>query len=181
MLSIIKEMIAQRGFDLYLPGEKTEQKDVLIAKKDEGLLYVKIYEGKLELNVTRKFISDTFLFSDDDTITLRQPKEDDRVVVQVVVICKSFQNSHLKDCQNTSRRIQLIRSDFFNVNITQLAPRHEKVDKEIMRSWTTITPSSLPTLLVSDPNCTFYNFRVGDLVRITRAGGEIGYRMVRAK
>jgi hypothetical protein len=160
----IKDMITQRGFyDIRL------DENALIGRRNNDILYVKIYKGKFELNVVKEFLSTTFNLSKDE-IRLKDLTN----VSNVIIVCQSFQNSHVKEFKGISSLIQIIRRDFFNINITALTPKHEKVPhSDIMGLY------HIAAIKIDDPNCIFYNFIVGDLIKITRSDGEIYFRIVK--
>jgi DNA-directed RNA polymerase subunit H (RpoH/RPB5) len=135
-------------------------------------IYVHIFEDKLDLNRMREFLSSNFTITSDGSITI---KNTDCIVAELVVVCKSFQNSHVKEFKVVSHRIQLMREDFFNVNITEKAPGHRLADPNTV----VLYKSSLPVLKLDDPMCVFYNFAKSDLIQITRSDGEICYRVVK--
>ncbi|CCV02054.1 RNA polymerase II subunit Rpb5b [Invertebrate iridovirus 25] len=165
---IVKEMMVQRNFKEY----KIKEDNYIIGVRDNNeYIYIKIYPGKFEIKVVREFLSTKFNMSSGGDITT---KISNKNVVELIIICKSFQNSHVKEFKELSKRIQLIRSDFFNINITKKAPCHLKVDGSIIKN-----KKELPILKEHDPNCIFYNFVKGDLIKIIRSDGEVCYRLVR--
>jgi DNA-directed RNA polymerase subunit H (RpoH/RPB5) len=164
MIETVKEMMVQRGFREYKARD-----GYIIGKNDsENYIYIRIFDGKLELNVVREFLS-KFTIDSKGNIS-----KGGKNVVQMVIICKSFQNSHIKEFREVSKHIQLIRCDFFNINITKKIPLHQKVDGTIIRN-----TRELPILKETDPPCKFYNFVKGDVIRVKRSDGEICYRLVR--
>ncbi|ADO00500.1 hypothetical protein WIV_gp156 [Wiseana iridescent virus] len=168
---IVKEMMVQRNFKEY----KIKEDNYIIGVTMNTLgnneyIYIKIYPGKFEIKVVREFLSTKFNIHNEGVTT----KISNKNVVQLIIICKSFQNSHVKEFKELSPHIQLIRSDFFNINITKKAPSHLKVDGSIIKN-----KKELPILKISDPNCIFYNFVKGDLIKIIRSDGEVCYRLVR--
>jgi len=164
---IIKEMMVQRNFHEYKIREK-----YMIGVNDENkFLYIKIFQGKFELNVVREFLWSKFIIDSEGNITT---KISNKEVVQLVIICKSFQNSHVKEFKEVSKKIQLIRGDFFNINITKKAPLHQKIENNIIRN-----KREIAIIKEDDPNCIFYNFVKGDVIRVVRSDGDICYRLVR--
>jgi DNA-directed RNA polymerase subunit H (RpoH/RPB5) len=163
----IKEMMVQRGFETikeyedYLLGENINTKEYI---------YIRIFNGKLELNTVRKFLCTNFTFEGGNVIL----KNSDKVIVQLVIVCTSFQNSHIKEFVDISNHIQLIRSDFFNINITKKAPLHQKVPSNLIQN-----KKELPIIKITDPNCIFYNFKKRDVIRVVRSDGDICYRLVK--
>lgn len=166
-IEVVKEMMVQRNFKEYKSGE-----GYVIGKNDENkFIYIKIFDGKLELNVVREFLWSKFTIENDGII---KTKIHGKNVVQLVIVCKSFQNSHVKEFKGVSKHIQLIRSDFFNINITKKAPLHQKVDENEIKN-----KREIAIIKEEDPNCIFYNFVKGDVIRVTRFDGDICYRLVK--
>lgn len=166
----VKQMIGQRGFKIF----KEEESHILGWREahDESreYIYVKIFNTKFELKVVREFLSSTFNL---ESFNLKL-KKSNKNVVQLVIISNSFQNSHIKEFMEVSRHIQLIRSDFFNINITRKAPKHHKIDVNFIKN-----KKEIAVIKIDDPICVFYKFEKGDLIRVVRFDGEISYRLVK--
>lgn len=169
-LNVVKEMMIQRKFneykirDTFMIGSRLNNDQL-------EFLYIKIFNTKFELNVVREFLCSKFNIDSNGNIVTKNTNKN---VVQLVIICKSFQNSHVKEFKEVSNRIQLIKEDFFNINITKKAPYHEKVTMVH-----NINKKEIPIIKESDPNCIFYNFVKGDIIRVIRSDGDICYRLVR--
>lgn len=172
-IQIVKEMMEQRKFQEYKTGE-----DYIIGRNDNNeYIYIKIYNSKFELNTVREFLWSMFDIDSNGVMLMRRRKGDkvgSKNVVQLVIICTSFQNSHVKEFTEISKRIQLIKNDFFNINITKKAPLHQKVDENVIKN-----KKEIPIIKEDDPNCIFYNFTKGDIIRVTRSDGDICYRLVK--
>lgn len=192
MYQVIKEMIEHRGYIEYLypvRKSKTLVSDILIACKSDqrSAICVKIFENKLELNVVREFLAKNFKISEDvielqigDILKRRKESSgpESVIVEELIIVCKSYQNSHTNEFRDVSKHIQIIRSDFFNVNVTKIAPTHQKVDLETITEMG-FKKHNIPIILSSDPQCVFNNFKKGDLIRVVRRCGEISYRIVK--
>jgi DNA-directed RNA polymerase subunit H (RpoH/RPB5) len=164
----VKEMMVQRNFKEY----KSNENYIIGINHNRQYIYIKIYETKFELNTVREFLKLKFILNDNEIYTKSTKKH----VVQLVIICKSFQKSHVKEFRETySKNIQIIRSDFFNINITKKAPLHQKVDDLTFIK----NKRELPIIKSDDPNCIFYNFSKGDVIRVIRSDGDICYRLVK--
>jgi DNA-directed RNA polymerase subunit H (RpoH/RPB5) len=167
-LEVIQEMMAQRNFKEY-----KKRDDYLMGVNDHNqFIYIKIYQGKFELNTVREFLWSKFIINSSGDIVTKISQKN---VVQLVIVCKNFQNSHLKEFKEISNHIQLIKSDFFNINITKKSPQHSKViDYSFLKN-----KKELPIIKEDDPNCIFYNFKKGDIIRVVRSDGDICYRLVK--
>ncbi|ABF82122.1 hypothetical protein MIV092R [Invertebrate iridescent virus 3] len=169
-IDVVREMMAQRGFEEY---KIRPEYMVGVNRETNDYIYIKIFPGKFELNTVREFLARQFypiIDPDEKIVTKKTFKH----IVQLVIISKTFQNSHFKEFREISRRIQLIRSDFFNINITTKAPRHERVPKDYIKN-----RFEIPIIKETDPNCIFYNFVKDDVIRVTRSDGDICYRLVK--
>lgn len=169
-IEVVQEFLSQRGFK-----EVKKRKGVLVGVRQSGhapeYIYIKMFETKFELNTVRDFVWSNFVINSSGQIL---EKTSNNVICQLVIICLSFQNSHVKEFREASPNIQIIRSDFFNVNITTIVPHHQKVSHEAEFS-----KKGLPVIKEDDPICVFYFFKKGDLIRVIRKNGEICYRVVK--
>jgi DNA-directed RNA polymerase subunit H (RpoH/RPB5) len=181
-IEIVKEMMEQRNFK---ECKTREDSSIIIGVNDENeYIYIKMFSSKFELNTVREFLWSKFDIDSGGVISIRQRRvESSRDppglgsspnVAQLVIICASFQNSHVKEFTEISKRIQIIKSDFFNINITKKAPLHQKVNKNMIKN-----KKELPIIKEDDPNCVFYNFSKGDVIRVIRFDGDICYRLVK--
>lgn len=85
---------------------------------------------------------------------------------------------------NPNHKIEVWNWEGCQVNITKhvLVPRHERCapgELERMCAIHHTSPELLPVLLTTDPVCRWYDFPVGSMIKITRASGEIAYRVVK--
>jgi DNA-directed RNA polymerase subunit H (RpoH/RPB5) len=171
-IEIVKEMMVQRDFKEY----KNRENYVMGVNDKNEYIYIKMFNSKFELNTVREFVWSKFDIDSNGVISIRKRKRGDqpnKLVVQLVIICTSFQNSHVKEFTQISKHIQLIKSDFFNINITKKAPLHQKVNNHVIKN-----KKEIPIIKEDDPNCVFYNFTKGDVIRVTRSDGDICYRLV---
>ena len=176
-IEIVKQMMIQRNFR----ESKTQEDCIMGINNDKNeYIYIKIFNSKFELNTVREFLWSNFDIDSSGVILIRQkpstrePAASLLEVSQLVIISTSFQNSHVKEFTEISKRIQLVRSDFFNINITKKAPLHQKVTKDVIKN-----KKEIPIIREDDPNCVFYNFTKGDIIRIIRSDGDICYRLVK--
>lgn len=163
----IKAMIGNRGFEHL---KVLENGDMVANRAESTYIYVRIFKGKLDLSLTKTFLSSTFTIADDH-LRIRDTGE---TVAQLVIVNESFQNSHVEIFATMSDRIQLMRSDFFNIDIVSKTSTHSKADSSLIKN-----KNDLPVLRIDDPVSRYYNFSKGDLIQIVRRGGEVCYRHVR--
>lgn len=169
-IDIVKEMMIQRNYK-----EKESSSDCIIGVNDENdHIYIKIFNSKFELNIIREFLCKNFDINSEGIIRIRDSEGCAARVAELVIVCFNFQNSHFKELKQISVRIQLIKSDFFNINITKKAPLHQKVTPPA-----NLNKKEIPIIKEDDPNCIFYNFIKGDVIRVVRHDGDICYRLVK--
>lgn len=77
--------------------------------------------------------------------------------------------------------IELFKSEdlFFNITKHILVPKHEKINKQEQIQFKKSFGTNIPILLKSDPISKFYNFKKGDIIKVTRKNGFISYRIVK--
>ena len=88
--------------------------------------------------------------------------------------------------QNINTKLLSVQFLQFNVSRHKLVPKHEKVDKrivlKIMKKYGLKHKNQLPYIFISDPQCKYNGFRVGDVIKITRVSKtntkSIVYRLV---
>lgn len=66
---------------------------------------------------------------------------------------------------------------FFNITTHRLVPHHELVTKE-ERLQLDPKKGDFPQILQTDPICKFYDFKSGDIIKITRKNSVIVFRTV---
>ena len=76
--------------------------------------------------------------------------------------------------------IELFQEEELQYNITKhyLVPKHEQGSKEY-KEFKTKYGDKFPILLRSDPVSRFCGFKKGDIIKVTRRGGNIMYRIVK--
>lgn len=90
-------------------------------------------------------------------------------------------NNTIANTANIHMTIELFQDIDLQFNITKhiLVPLHEKVSKEEIKELKEkISLKNLPKISRKDPVVRFYNFNKGEVIRVTRRGGEICYRIV---
>lgn len=83
-----------------------------------------------------------------------------------------FYSEDIFTLENDTIQIFKFKNLVFNITKHSLVPKHEKVpEKEIKNLLLKLMISKLsqfPTLLTTDPICKYYNFKVNDLIKISR-------------
>jgi len=77
--------------------------------------------------------------------------------------------------------IELFKCEDLLFNITKhiLVPEHVKLEKEEQREFKKKFGINIPILLKSDPVSRFYNFKKGDIIKVTRKNNFVSYRIVK--
>lgn len=77
--------------------------------------------------------------------------------------------------------IELFKAEdlFFNITKHILVPNHEKLNKQEQIQFKKSFGINIPVLLKTDPISKFYNFKRGDIIKVTRKNGFISYRIVK--
>jgi DNA-directed RNA polymerase I, II, and III subunit RPABC1 len=161
------EMFEQRGYNI-------------IDKDDEQLLALK-KDGKQVC----AFISNTPKFNVEkiqEYITIMKQLD----VFHSIIVYKYNATPVAKKIKEDSTEIliELFQEDELRFNITKhyLVPKHEleyekgsKGAKEFKQKYS----NKFPVLLQNDPVCRFYGFKNGDIIKVTRKGGNVIYRIVK--
>lgn len=76
--------------------------------------------------------------------------------------------------------IEIFSDDELQINITKhdLVPLHEKLSSQECFDFKNKYGTKIPKITTSDPISRFYNFKEGDIIKITRKNGYVAYRIV---
>lgn len=155
----IKQMCIDRGYNILYEKENEIVTDQC---------YI-IFTGDIKININ--YIKDlTRLMTEQD-------------IEHVIVI---YNGNITMNTQNIRDIKLLYNIEFFNekscmYNVTKhtLVPKHEKLNKGCEEyRFIYKEKNNLPHIFEHDPVCKYYNFKQGDLLKITRKGGVIAYRLV---
>lgn len=77
--------------------------------------------------------------------------------------------------------IELFNENELRYDITEhrLVPKHEKISRAEAVEFKKKFGTRIPVILKTDPVARFYSFQRGDIIRITRADGNISFRLVK--
>lgn len=128
------------------------------------------------------------IFTNDIKININYIKDLTRIMTEqniehVIVI---YNGNTTLNAQNINDIKLLYNIEFFNeksfmYNITKcnLVPKHEKLIRKSEEYKLLVKEkSNLPLIYEHDPVCKYYNFKQGDIVKLTRNNGIIAYRLV---
>lgn len=165
VLNTLREMFVQRGYT------DISETDNYIIGYDESKTKVIAIKNITKLNVEE--IKNIFSMMEDENTK------------NFIIVHKgeptSAVNNAVANTNNISYCIELFQDIDLQYNITKhyLVPKHEKATKEeIKEIKEKLSLKNLPKISKSDAIARFYNYRKGDIIRVTRRNGEICYRLV---
>jgi DNA-directed RNA polymerase I, II, and III subunit RPABC1 len=166
VIKTILEMFVQRE---YTDIEDTEGKITATKKNGSKICAFKTIIEKLNIGEIKNLISSM--------------KEDD--IMHSIVIYDGNTTPAVRTAVDVSpeigMNIELFHSDDLQFNITKhiLVPKHELLDEKEAKKFKKTYGTNIPIILKNDPVSRFYDFRRGDIIKITRKTGIIAYRIVR--
>ena len=161
------ELLIQRGYDI-------------IEKDDEHILALK-KDGK-QICV---FLSDTPKFNVEkiqEYISLMRKID----VFHAIIVCKDNATPVAKKIieESNDMIIELFHKEELMCNITKhyLVPKHELAferGSNGAKEFKVKYSDKFPIILKTDPISRFYGFKKGDIIKVTRRGGNVMYRIVK--
>jgi DNA-directed RNA polymerase I, II, and III subunit RPABC1 len=169
-----QEMIIDRGFELdknyselsdadfkYLTHEKKLDLYAFKMKDDKKHgIYVKF--------ITTLRIKPTLIKNYVDEI--REQFKDD--ILDIVIVLKIEPNNTIYKLEK-EKMVQIMNCKELQINKTKhyLVPKHKLISEdesnELLKRYSLISRTQLPLLLHNDPICRYYNFKSGDIVKIS--------------
>ena len=161
---ICLEMFIQRGYSIVEQDE-----DRITAVKQDGNQICAFMANTPKFNVERV----------QEYISLMNELD----VRHSIVVYKETATPMAKKVVSSSNEmiIELFTEEELQYNITKhiLVPLHEKLSDEEAIIFKKNYGIKFATLLKSDPISRFYGYSRGDIIKITRKGGYITYRIVK--
>lgn len=165
------DLVKDRGYEISDNYNKLLDKDLIhliregrlniIGKNGEGdTIYVEFVNGnKIKLSILQEKIK-----------KIKESQEN----VYVIFVIKAKKNSGIKKLETKEKyNIQIFESKYLQINPTKhsLVPYHIKQSEEeiilIRKNYRLLCNSQLPLLLQTDPISRYYNFKKGDVIKIT--------------
>jgi DNA-directed RNA polymerase I, II, and III subunit RPABC1 len=170
IIKTINEMFSQRGYDDIKTGD-VDEREILIGY-DNGKKVVAFLEVITKLN--NSVIQNIYKLMDNldcnHAILVHQGDPTPSA------------NNAINDFANIDMKFELFSSIDLMYNITKhyLVPKHERVSKEELADiQSKLDIKALPKISKKDdPIAKFYDYSKGDVIKVYRKGGEIGYRIV---
>lgn len=157
------DMFCQRGYTI------TEESDKrILATKKDGEIICAYFSDNFKFNVTNL----------EECVSIMT----DNGIHHCIIIYKENITPYASKAIDSFKdiKIELFSEQELNCNITKhvLQPKFELLSPEesveFKKKW-----SKFPTLKHNDPISLFYNFSIGDVIRVTRKNNIITYRIVR--
>ena len=170
---VCKEMVSQRGYKII-----SEKGDQMIAKKNSKKILIIFYEDeKISINIVKECL-----------ILLKEMKINHIILVYKEKFTSCAKQAvklmgNIEECDDLTKIIfEVFNINELQINITKhiLVPKHELATEEEINELLKTTKSldKIPKIYTEDPMCKFYNFKVEDILRITRRNGFVTYRIV---
>jgi DNA-directed RNA polymerase I, II, and III subunit RPABC1 len=161
---ICTEMLQTRGYDII---DTDENKILGENDKEERILAIFPEEPKLNISTIKEIIN---LLKENE-------------VNHGIIIYKENITSSAKKLIESIGDLELetFNKKELQYNLTkhQLVPLHERVNNDDAREIIKKFGTKLPIILKTDAVSRFYNFKQGELIKISRKDGMIVYRIVR--
>ncbi len=160
------ELLADRGYDM---DRVTIDEDMVVAEHEElgGIVIVYINENKLSVNT----LKDVIAMCED--LQIRQ-----LILVYREVITPSAKKT-LESIHTINIEQFALAELMYNPTKHELSSRHELADQEEADEVRAKFGPNLPLLLRSDKMVRWYNYKPGSIIRVTRPGGHVVYRLVK--
>ncbi len=160
------EMLVNRGYN----EEDIEVNDdnIIADNSDMGnIIGVFVSESKLSVNTLR------------DIISACESSGMERLILVYNDSITASANNTLKSVTTVAVEVFCIDELMYNPTMHRLASKHEKIDDDEATVIKTKYGKDLPILLRTDKMSRWYNFKAGDVIKVSRPGGHIIYRLVR--
>lgn len=163
-LTTYLEMVQQRGYHDY-----TIIKDIVVAvnmKTNHMIAVFLLADGKLTIDQIKSFISQTcqielnhciIIFNDTITPIARQ---------------------HIHSIPDIHCELFTVAELQYNITKHNFIPKHTRLSTKQSQLFKERYGTKYPNLSINEPISRFYDYRVGDVIKIDRDGGYITYRIV---
>lgn len=182
------DMLKDRGYNIpdSLNIDYT-QFSVMFSKNE--LKFLISEENQPELYIHYNLSSKNFGKTDLKSVyknAISQIKNEDHKIY--IIIYDKITASIEKDLDTSFKNVEIFTSSFLCINKTKhyTVPKHELLTKEeaeeVFKTYNA-SKKQMPIILKSDPISKYYNFSIGDLIKITRfnknTGKSFSYRIVK--
>jgi len=93
-------------------------------------------------------------------------------LLDIIIVLKIEPNNTIYKLEK-EKMVQIMNCKELQINKTKhtLVPKHQLITdeeaNELLKKYSLISKSQLPLILISDPICRYYNFKQGDIIKIT--------------
>lgn len=163
------QLLEQRGYTCITPTEDEGEKKITAKKEDNSVICVYFCkDAKLNKSVLNKYLVDT------------DEQNSRHLIIVHTGLVTSITNKSIE--QTIDMEIELF-ADFelqFNITMHRLQPKSfEKIDKSTCIKYKKLYGNNFPHMLTKDPIARFYNYKKGDMIKITSRKGVVNFRVVK--
>lgn len=166
-VEICMEMLTARGYS-YNYSDEDDEKIILAEKEYDKLVVFFCQDDKFNIQSLKRYISQT---------------KDLELEHCIIIYKDQITSSAAKQIDNLDCEVELFCRKELQYNLTKhrLVPQHSKVPDEQASVIRKKDGHNLPQILKTDPVVRFYNFKKGDIIKITRnsSNSEDGYVIYR--
>lgn len=159
----VQEMLSQRG---YLIDEE-DDKVILAHKQDHKLCVFFNSSSKLNCDKIEEYIQ-----------ILKQAEIDHSIIVYKESVT-SMAKKIIDQMNDFTMELFHEKDMMFNITKHRLVPEHVSLTEKDTQEFKQQFGTQIPVLLRTDPVCRFYNFQKGDIIKVTRQGSYVSYRIVK--
>lgn len=162
--NICKEMLETRGYEIIdtdvdkILGENEKEERILAIFPEEPKLNISTIKEIINLLKENEVFHGIIIYSDNITSSAKK-------------LIESINDFEIETFNK--KELQ------YNLTKHELVPLHERVSEDDAKDIIKKFGTKIPIILKSDAVSRFYNFKHGELIKITRKDGMIVYRIVR--
>lgn len=174
VINTIKEMLEQRGY-----------KDLVVENEDKH----KVVKGVRGTKIIYAFITKIDKFNTEKTqeyIKLMQENDITHAIIvyrQVITSTAKKNIEKLPTNDEVNIKIELFSDKELRFNITKhrLQPKFKLFNHKEATTFKRDYGKSIPIMFTCDPIARFFNYKPGDIIRLTNSDGYVSYRIVKLK
>ena len=181
VISTLNEMVIDRGFQKIndkFPEEKLQKflKNKSLEFEHQEYIFHFLYNKRSNKKITKSYLQKKIKNIESESEDEDESKNIIFVLfwdtVNMLNKCENFYSDDIFTLENEQVQIFKFKNLVFNLTRHSLVPKHEKVPEEQVKNLLIKLMihnlSQFPTLLTTDPVCRYYNFKVNDLIKISR-------------
>lgn len=166
-IKTVTEMITQRGYKIQ---DTDEEKIIGVNSNDEKIVVFKNNVIKFNIDLVKEYIS---ILS----------KMGIKHCIIIYTYCVTPLTKKLVE-NSVDIKIELFTCEELQYNITKhrLVPKHTRIQPKEAESFKKKYGLKFKAILITDPVTRFYNYKIGDVIQVTRVNNEgtyVSYRIVK--